>query len=64
MGTARGLPPPASPPSVVLVHQLLDVRELLVKVLETGVGLLAGGVCPGAGELGLDLGSHNLEIEA
>ena len=54
-GGGGGRLPACQPRLVVVVHQLLDVGELLVQVLEGGVGLLAVGVRAAPLELGLDL---------
>ena len=66
-GTAGGswgrLPSPQSL-LVVVVDQLLDVAQLLVKVLETGVGLLTPRIRLGPKELLLDLELHLLEIKS
>ena len=57
----RGLPATRHARLVVLVHQLLDVGELLVEVLEAGVGLLAGRVRPRPLELVSDPRLHILQ---
>lgn len=65
-GTAGGswgrLPSP-QPLLVVVVDEFLDVAELFVKVLETGVGLLAARIRLGPKELLLDLELHLLQIK-
>jgi len=65
-GTAGGswgrLPSPQSL-LVIVVDQLLDVAQLLVEVLETGVGLLTPRIRLGPKELLLDLELHLLEIK-
>ena len=57
----RGLPTALHARLVVLVHQLLDVGELLVEVLEAGVGLLARRVRPRSLELVSDPCLHLLQ---
>ena len=62
-GGSRGRLPSPQSLLVVVVDEFLDVAELFVKVLETGVGLLTPRVRLGPKELLLDLELHLLEIK-